>query len=720
MEGSDLLMADFAASITPSSFLYRRNVYLTNPYPTFQTTLIAKLVLTEDNFNFDLAQEDGSDFRLVDGVDTLRMWVAHWSKEDEHAVLFFKLQNIGGGASVSFNAYWGNPNIEMNSEPDTLGFDFYEDFETTPLSSSKWSGDLNRTLTDYGYLIYNNFTSTTSPLLNRNSWVIEAGLYCGWTSNLNWYEAARSMGFEFLGTENPFVISLVNLDKIKHNATVPAGVTTETLTKNFGGLEAASINDVYISYNEPEDLIRVKLLNRNNFSDVVHTIPRKVEGDTRLDNIRILPREGGGSYGGAQPTYISWLVIRNYDDKSIILLDGSDLYVSHEEVQHASQDFRDYGNDLTSTFYEHETDFGGNAYRLSNNLHDSNTNVWISNENATTEDEIHLTIHFGWSYNQLVSKKQIHYDSGHIYYYNASKLSDKDLDYMGRNFWHSTTTSGWAAINFNPSKNIGAFRIKSHSEEDSRPKDYVFYGSNDTPVFIDEGDYIRPPDDYISSAIKLIEGTFINTDEWQSIKVPGNTKFKYFILDVLNTYGGEVIKIQEWRMYSSVSIKEPRHPTQLRLHPATYGNYMSNFPKEIKFEGSLNGYDWDILIPWTSTYTPFHVHYTGQGYWQYYTFVNDRGFWSFRLSCRGNWGAIDGKIIIGEWALHELASEDYIYRILAGDTNNIQQVWLPDGYTFGDNNKIIYMANEKLNSVVNDKLIDSKDLPDYYEDLTVV
>lgn len=711
-------MADFADSINPNNFLYRRNVYFTNPYSTFKTDLIAKLVLTEENFNFDLAQEDGSDFRLVDNVNTLRMWVAHWSKEDEHAVLFFKLQNVGGGASVSFKAYWGNANIEKNSEPETLGFDFYEDFESIPLSSSKWSGDLNRTLTDQGYLIYANFTSTTSPLLNRNSWVIEAGLYCGWTSNQNWDQTSRAMGFQFLGTENPFTISLVNLDRIKHNATVPTGSTIETSTKNFGGLEAASINDIYISYNEPEDIVRVKLQNRNTFSNVEHTIRRKVEGDTRLDNIRIVPRETGGSYGGAQPTYISWMVIRNYDERGVSTLDGRNLYISHEEVQHASQDFRDYGTDITNTLYEHESDFGGNPYLLSNNLHDSNTNVWISNEDATSEDEIHLDINFGWSKTQLVSKTLNHYDSGHVYYYNASKLSDKDLDKMGRSFWHSTTTSGWSSIQFNSPKKIGALRIKAHSEVAARPKDYVFYGSNDAPTSLYDDNYEVVI--YYSSAKKIIEGTFVNTDEWQSVKIPAGAKYTHFILDVLNTYGDENIKIQEWRMYESIDFIERRYPTQLRLHPATYGDYMSNFPKEIKFEGSVNGYDWTTLIPWTYTYTPYSVHYTGQGYWQYYTFVNTQGYWSFRLSCRGNWGATDGKIIIGEWALHELLSESYTYRILGGVSNNIQQVWLSDGCTFGDTHKIIYMSNDKLNFVVKDKLLESKTLPDYYEDLTVV
>jgi hypothetical protein len=138
------------------------------------------------------------------------------------------------------------------------------------------------------------------------------------------------------------------------------------------------------------------------------------------------------------------------------------------------------------------------------------------------------------------------------------------------------------------------------------------------------------------------------------------------------------------------------------------------------FEATVDGSVWETLIPWTYTYTPFVEHYHGYGYWQRYSFINHKGFWSFRLNCKGNWGASDNRIIIGEWSIHELAEEDNIYRILSGSSNNIKQIWSNENTGISDTQYPFYVANDKLTIVSDNKNVGSKDLPEYYDDFNVI
>jgi hypothetical protein len=279
---------------------------------------------------------------------------------------------------------------------------------------------------------------------------------------------------------------------------------------------------------------------------------------------------------------------------------------------------------------------------------------------------------------------------------------------MERNYWHCTTTSGWASIKFESPINIGAFRIKFNEDTLAAPKDYAFIGSNFYP-----GAGL-----HLGRVLRM--GTFNNVFDWQSVKLKNSAQFKYFILDVKNTYGNQNIKIQEWKMYDNIGNFEKFYPAQLRLHPGIYGSFMENFPKEIMFEGSIDGVNWITLIPWIFTYSPYVNHYYGEGYWQRYSFVNNKGFWSFRLSCRGNWGAEDGKIIIGEWSIHELAKESYTYRILGGTSNNIQQIWAQENTTLEDTHKMFFAANEEITSVVDGKSVNTISLPYYCDDFNVI
>ena len=711
MEDSGVIMADYDDPINIYEFKYRKPVYFTNPFSTYQTDLVVKLVLTAENFNFDLANDDGSDFRLLEyrtGIGVLKMWNAYWSKTNKYAVLFFKVPDIGGGVSVTFNAYWGNTTATGISDPDSMNFLFYETFPGSTIPTSKWSGNTSAGSSSYGYLFpsQSSFTTITNPLENKTSWVIEAGVYANFPAT-GWDAGDRAIGFAFEGTENDCTINVMHVDRIEHNATVNGGGTYSYMIKTYGGLEPYSYQEVHVNYYEPDDEFTVKLSDRNVYTDVEHEIHRKVEGDTRPKNIKLWGRQASSGADGAYPTYISWFVVREYDDVPITQLDGRDLYIEYENVVHQNQDYREYSPDLTDTQYQHETSFGGDPYALSDEGYDADTNVWVSNDDATLESEVALTIHTGWT-SDMTSRGFIHYDSGHIYFYNASKLSDGDTDNMSRNYWHGTTTSGWAAIKFSDSETVGAFRMMPTSNLNACPKNFTFYGANFNPTH------------YFDRASKLYEGTFGQTQEWQSRVMTNNSNYKYYILDIQDTYGDENIEIQEWEMMPYLGQVEKRYVSQLRLHPALYDNWEYNFPKEISFLGSEDGITWTTLMPWTSTYTPFIEHYKDYGYWQRYSFNNTIGFWSFRLLCRGNWGASDNKIIIGEWSMHELAAEEYTYRILDGATNNIQQIWASANTGIDDERAVIYAANEKMNMISGNKLSASEDLPGYYEDFNVI
>lgn len=698
-------MSDYGDPINIYEYKYRRPVYYTNPYSTYTTNIVAKLVLTSANFNFNLTKEDGSDFRLLSGMGVLKMWKAYWSKVSKHAVLFFKIPNIGGDATIILSAYWGNLASLNVSDPGSMEFLFYETFSSSTLSTQKWSGRTSNGNSIYGYLFPDsNFAeSITNPFQDKNSWIMDAGIYANFSaipayySDLHW-----AINFEFVGTENNFGIGIVTLDKIKTNAVPPAQSSYSFMVKSYGGLEPYSYQDICIDYYEPDDRITVKIQNRNTYPDVEYQIWRKVEGDTRIKNIRIRGRE----YYGAGPSYISWLTVRERNSLTLSNLDGRDLYIPYANVPSSAQDFRTYSLDFTSPQYKHETSFGGNPYLLSDNGFDSNTNVWISDNNASIYG-VALTIHTGWS-EDITDTKFIHYDSNHVYYYNASKLSDNNMDKMDRNYWNCTTTSGWSAINFPEGVAIGAFRIKPTTDLLGCPKNFAFYGSNFNPLY------------NFDLAIKLVEGTFELLNVWQARVLINPTVYTYYILDILNTYNNKNIKIQEWEMMDNLGQIEKKYPSQLRLHPAIFGNFQYNFPKEISLQGSIDSVNWTTLLPWTYTYTPFVKHYVEDGYWQIYSFGNNVGFWSFRLLCRGNWEAEDNKIIIGEWSLHELESESYTQRVLDGTTNNIQHIWATNKCSLDDKYGIIFAANEKMNRIANTKLVGSTMLPDYYEDFNVV
>jgi len=704
-------MADYAELINIYDYLYKRPVYYTNTSPQFRSTVTTKLVLNNNNFNFDLAKSDGSDFRLISsssGYSAFNMWIAYWNSTTRHAVIFFKLLNIGSNSSVELTACWGNANAISISDPNSVDLLFSEKFLSSPLNSSKWTGNTSEITTAYGYrtsYMNTSLVSITNPLLGLNSWLIEAGIYADFDVNTVNAYTSRSVGLGLSGTENNFDINVLQIDRIRANVVQAGGGTFTSYIKPFGGLEGYSYNELSVSYDESIDTVTVKLKNRDTYPDVEYNISRIVEGDTRPNNIVVYGRETDSYNTGGSPVYISWIALRNLDSSNEI--DGRDLYVPYELVNHEGQDFRAYSSSICSLQYQHESSFGGNPYLLSNNGYDSDSNVWVSDVNATVEASVAVTINTAWG-ESVNNRDYTHYDSDHDYYFNASKLSDKEEDNMERTYWQCTTTSGWAAIKFSPGKNIGAVRIKNTTVSGAMPKNYEFYGSNSSPVYtIDKG-------------TKLSEGTLRQTTDWQPFILTNHNTYRYYVLNVLNTYSSLPIKIQEWEMMDSIKTSKKKYVSQLRLHPSLSDGYIEKFPKEISLQGSNDGFTWITLMPWTKTYTPFFQHIPTNGYWQSYTFYNTTGYWSFRLLCKGNWGSTDGKISIGEWSLNELLTEAYTHRITGGSSNNFQQVWASNTCGLSDSHGIIFLANDTLNRISADSLISSENLPTDYIDFNII
>ena len=542
---------------------------------------------------------------------------------------------------------------------------------------------------------------TYMPLANVVNWAIEDGVYLDEALHDT---DLRCYGYCFYSPENGVTFDYYGEGDYDRRHNIIDGSTVITYNGTERGLEGNSYSENSIAYYEPTDRVYQGMKGRNTFSNYTENWERNVNGDTRLTDFHIV---GCANFLGRYPpyVYIDWVVFREYFGDEEPVVDNSGLYVPYENIEHQTFDYKEYTDDLTSTSYAHKSSFGGSPYNLSNDLCSSENDIWKSDEGAISSDPVYVTIYFDRTEN-LVSNSKIHYDSGHEKFYNASKMSDNDTDVHGRDHWRGNDISGWAAIDFDDDRPIvNVFGIKAVSTDlDACPKSYKFYGGLQN---------------YTGPFKLLCEGIFEKTVEWQSITFINKNPYKYYKFEIIDTYGND-IKVQEWSMYNYIGTDKPKYISQVRLLPADFGALENNFPKEISLEGSNDMLNWETVMPWTNTYTPYISHNASYGKWQRYSFDNINGYWHYRLACRDNWGASDGRIIICGWELCELEAEASIYRILAGSTNNIQQIWASDGCGFENESGLIYIANEKLNIVQGSKLVEEKDISEFYDDINVV
>ena len=71
-------MSEYGDPIRITEYKYHKTIKYYNTENYVKNNVVLKLLLSRNNFNFDLPKEDGSDFRIVFNGGTLKMWKAHY------------------------------------------------------------------------------------------------------------------------------------------------------------------------------------------------------------------------------------------------------------------------------------------------------------------------------------------------------------------------------------------------------------------------------------------------------------------------------------------------------------------------------------------------------------------------------------------------------------------------------------------------------------------
>ena len=650
--------------------------------------------LNDSNFNFNTFLSNGKDFRLCEksnGITPLDMWLANFDINNNRATYYFKLPKLMANEVKTLWVFWGKVNDIGVSDFTTFSgsFLFFDDFDGNQLDYTKWgvyNNDYNSTyyqvedsrLTIYAgpYFIYPKIY----PLSNIRNWIIEqSSVGIGMLTPTS-YDDYYLFKYLFYGGENEvefrchFENSIVNR---KHNF-ISGGSLTSYNTVNRG-IEPYSYSFFYIAYLERYDKFYQGIKYQNSISDYEDNWDRVVHRNTELNYFKLY----GPKNGSVQGIAIDWIIVREYDPDNEPIIDLSGLDLTYEHIGHQAIDNDgDYLSDCTSVDYFHYSSFGGDPYRLSDNISNSIFNIFSSNNVV----DGYIIIDFGREKNNLVNSLYLHLDNNHEKFYGAVKLSDNDDDIHNRNYWKCTTSSGvWAAIEFPSQQMVGCLSVTARASDlTSMIKNFKFYGCYDDPRYVD-----------FSSIDLLCEGIFQDiADEQTFYFTTGGRKFKYYILEALNSYGSNIM-LQEWGMYELTTNICKKVISQIRLNPASFDGYESYFPKNIAFYGSNDNVNWDLLLLPTQTYTPFYDATYGR--WQRFSFINYTPYYCYKLYCEGNWYGTTNVIKMADWEMVEKFYENDSYRILIFDSNDINNVWAYPGATFDSGN--LYVSNENINII---------------------
>lgn len=725
-------MADYAADIVVSDYLYMKEITVTEKSGEDQTDFPLKLELTSSNFNFSFARSDGLDFRLAeaaDGSSILNMWIGSWNATTKKAAIYFKIPSLLANETKTLYAFWGNSGDSGILDINSVGFHLSDHFDDNTVYNNNWYEYDTGNITKYfggdgqGHTTIsirgNNYIDFRSHQLDpRKSWSIEMGLYMyaetediftgisyynnrfvfyvpGYDIHYYAYVDGYDSGGQYAG----------RMEGFQSSGQFPTGTTPH----QWGSLVKGFHRYVF-GYYLPTETMYFGMSDRDvseipsgcpteYYGDYVDTIERRVNGNTDFTYLRI-----HGYHTWATAYYLDWVIVRDdflgtYEPE----FDTSNLYRSYEQV---NPDILAYGfgADLTHINYVHTTTSGGDPTKLSDDNYGSIDGMWCSESGtAATLSGVDLAIDFGSYGDEITSVGYLHYDSGHETFLNASKLSDEDIDVNDNTYWLGTTASGWACIDFGSNtNNVVSVMVRALSSKlGGMVKDYRIEGSF---VYTNEWEH-----EYWQT---LVSGTFSKTTVWQSTHFVNEIKYRYYRLSVLNTYGDD-IALQEWKMYNYNALAEEKIVGKLNLKPAAFDSQYLYFPRQITFYGSNNLYNWDTLISTRDVYTP-----VGSPGWQEFAFVNEKHYYHYKLTCVGNWNSDTGKICIAEWEMRERNSEAYTYRILAGTSNNFNSVWAQPGTTFDDLE--FYVTNTVVSHVKSEMLVDSKTFTGTSLDLNVV
>lgn len=557
-------------------------------------------------------------------------------------------------------------------------------------NSGSWSVSNSKVYLNTGSYIGNAAgTISTDPPVN---WIVEEGIV-GIGSPSSTSNPAHM--YRFYGGENVLGINYYWDGSTDRRHDFVYDGTYSTYNGVNKGLEIGSYSNNYLAYYEATDKVYQGMRGRDSLPDYEDSWERKVHRNTEVTRFRIY----GESDSSANGVAIDWVVVRTYEPDSDLIVDLSNLWVNYDLVNHENLNFYSYTSDITSIDFYHYSDLGGDPYRLSDNIGGSASSVFSTDGSS---DECSIVIDFGRPKETLTNKNYLHYDSAHVNYYNAAKLSDLDDDEYDRNYWNCTTTSGWASIRFPTAKKLCCLMLKAVSSDlNGMAKDFKFYGSQSDPRF--SGWYDKE---------LVTSGTCQATTLEQPFYFESQMPYRYYILDVLNTHGNN-IAIQEWSMYELNTQTGLKSVSQLRLRPVTFQNNEYYFTKEFAFYGSRDNLNWDELIPRKDTPTPFYDYVYGR--WSRHTFTNYKGYYLYKLVCYGNWGGADDTIKISEWEMVERSEEANNYRILAGSSNNFNNVWADPFTTIVSGT--VYATNDYLSIIENDILIDYREATDIVSDI---
>ena len=830
-------MADYIADISTDDYIYIKEIRVSETTGEDHTDFPVKLILNSTNFNFELANSDGSDIRIGEksnGSYILNTWVANWDATSRIATVWMKLPLLSANETKILYVYWGNPSATAVLNIDDMGFivaDGFDDeafgsnialnktaaqsstyagvpasnafdgntatYNHTNSSISEWlkvdlgtiyeigiiqiikrSGFGNRpeyyyiqtadnwafttnvvniitanpessvskiyTTADFGsvstrYIRVLNHTSSqyiniaelivyqvesskwavngsitvsnsklrletnsyleskNTPFSGKNSWIVEEGLY----TNAGGDSSYAGHRVRFYGTENDFGYNYYVEGDTDRASDLVLGGSYVTYNGTEKGLESDSYSENSLAYYEPTDKVYQSMKNRNSYADYTDSLERKVYGDTRVTYFWVYGRNNNN----AAYVDVDWVVVREYFLTDPYSFNTSNLFITWEEVDHETISYVEYDNDSTNTNYYHYSSYGGNPYRLSNNATGSTTDCWFSGHSQTVSG-IDLVIDFGRLANNLTDDNYLHYDSGHVGYKNAYKLSNSDADVWGNDWFEATTTSGYVAIDFGyNAAPIECLAVKAHTTASGMMKNFTFDGTNVHPILAD-------PDEWEN----LYTGTFANTLDWQTIYFTNNKPYRYYRIYFLNTYNNKPATLQEWSMHGYFFGRKKKIISQLRIRPTTLASNEVCFPRYITFEGSNGLGEWDTLISKRKTYTPFY-DYTFER-WQRYSFTNTKGYYQYRLTCSGTWGTSETQMSISEWEMVERLDELHTYRIVGGSSSNFNNIWANKNTTFDDG--FVYITNDNLNVINDDKLSSSSSITGTIIDLNVI
>jgi len=564
--------------------------------------------------------------------------------------------------------------------------------------NSKWIYGGVVSISDSKLRIYTNgyIEAQGTPLSGLVNWIVEEGIYVN-SGGSSDYTTHR---WRFYGTENNFGYDYYIEGGNDRRSNVLNSSNWVNYTGDQKGLESDSYSENFIAYHEPTDKVHQSMKNRNSYVDYEDSIERQVYGDTRVTYFRIYGREDSS----APYTDIDWVIIREFTVTDPYNFDTSDLLVPWEQIDHQTIDYTQYDSDLTSINYYHYSSFGGDPYKLSDNDYNTSDDCWFSDSN-TVVSGIDLIIDFARSADNLVSTNYLHYDSGHVGWKNASKLSDSDTDVWGNDYFQSTSTSGYVCIDFGDDRiDVGCLSVKARTVAGGMIKNFNFKGLYSNFRTAEDSDWET-----------LYTGTFNNTLNWQPIYFYNDRRFRYYKLEIIDTYGSENASLQEWEMYKYNDFREKKVISQVRLRPVVFDSNEVYFPKQITIKGS-NGLDeWDTIMSTANTYTPFYDYVWGR--WQRYSFENINSYYSYKVTCSGNWNGNVDKMGISEWEMVEKVSEIHTHRILSGDSDNYNNIWALNNTTF--DNGHVFITNEGVNIVCNDELVSYTTISGIIEDINV-